>query len=173
MMILARAVLPYALGLAALAATHGWTYLQGGESERIEWQAKMHAVQAEAYRHQVELERMAREEEQRRQQAINEVAQNAQDQITRAQADAAAARTAADGVRDAADRLAARLADAEAQRGACSAAAGQTAAQSARVLADVLKRADERAGKLAAYADRVSTAGAACEAAYDALDAVR
>lgn len=173
MMIVTRAFLPYLLGLGLLAVTHAWAYLQGGSSERVEWQARLHAAQAEAARQQLELDRLTREEEQRRQLAINEVTEHAEDRINRAQADAAAAHAAADGVRDAADRLAARLAAAEAQRGACSAAAGQAAASSARVLADVLKRADERAGKLAAYADRVSTAGAACEAAYDAVSLVR
>jgi hypothetical protein len=37
------------------------------------------------------------------------------------------------------------------------------------VLADLLSRADERAGELAAAYDRARAAGLACEQAYDAL----
>lgn len=37
------------------------------------------------------------------------------------------------------------------------------------VLADVLSRADERAGKLAEFADAAHIAGLACERSYDAL----
>ncbi|WP_081636260.1 DUF2514 family protein [Pandoraea sp. SD6-2] len=39
------------------------------------------------------------------------------------------------------------------------------------VLADVLGRADERAGKLAEFADAAHIAGLACERSYDALNA--
>lgn len=46
---------------------------------------------------------------------------------------------------------------------------GAAAADAIGVLADVLGRADKRAGILAAYADAARTAGAQCERNYDAL----
>jgi len=48
-------------------------------------------------------------------------------------------------------------------------AAGTPAGDPVGVLADVLDRADARAGELADFADRSRIAGLACERAYDAL----
>lgn len=62
-----------------------------------------------------------------------------------------------------------RLAGAVAAARAASAAGGETAGDPIGVLADVLGRADERAGVLAGYADEARTAGLACERSYDAL----
>lgn len=47
--------------------------------------------------------------------------------------------------------------------------AGQAAGDPLDVLADVLGRADQRAGELAAYADTARIAGLACERSYDSL----
>jgi hypothetical protein len=71
---------------------------------------------------------------------------------------------------DAAGRdLRVRLAGAVAAARAASAAGGEAAGDPIGVLADVLGRADERAGVLAGYADEARTAGLACERSYDAL----
>jgi len=43
------------------------------------------------------------------------------------------------------------------------------AARAAAVLADVLKRADQRAGDLAEVADQARARGVTCEAAYGAI----
>jgi hypothetical protein len=69
-----------------------------------------------------------------------------------------------------AGQLRSRLA-ALAPQGAGSAPVGQRAAAAdpIGVLADVLSRADERAGVLAAHADAARIAGAQCERDYDAL----
>lgn len=83
-------------------------------------------------------------------------------------ADAARARTAADSLRQ-------HVADLEALAGgvACRdpAAAGQreTASAAARMLAELQRRADERAGILAQAADEARAAGLNCERRYDAL----
>ncbi|QOW12262.1 hypothetical protein S96127_4431 (plasmid) [Yersinia pestis] len=47
--------------------------------------------------------------------------------------------------------------------------AGQTAGSGAVLLAELFRRADERAGELAAAADEARTRGLACENAYNAL----
>jgi len=51
----------------------------------------------------------------------------------------------------------------------CTAAASAAASRVALVLADVLKRADERAGDLATDADQSRGRGVTCEQAYDSL----
>ena len=110
-----------------------------------------------------------RAEEQARQLSINKAIQNGQQIIDQATADAAAARTAADSLRGAADNLAARLAASEVGGNSCTAAASKADAHSARVLADMLKLADAAAGVMAAIADQVRGRGMTCTAAYDAL----
>ena len=106
-------------------------------------------------------------ETERRLQAQHGVAQDAQDQLDKVRAD----RTAADRV---AARLRAKLAAAGQAGGGSgdSTAAGDCAAAEARagVLADLLSRADDRAGGLAAAADAARIAGEACERSYDSLN---
>lgn len=105
-----------------------------------------------------------------REQTINKVTQDAQRQIDQANNDAADAAATASSLRDAIDQTVSRLADSQARVSACTTAASQAAARHARVLADVLKRADQRAGVLAATADQSRARGLACEAAYDGLE---
>lgn len=106
----------------------------------------------------------ARAEEQRRVAAHQEVARAAHSATVRARADAAAARSAADRLREYAAGLAAAAACDPAP-----AAAGASAAGPGLLLAELLGRADQRAGVLAEYADQARIAGLACERAYDAL----
>lgn len=89
--------------------------------------------------------------------------------IKAANADAASARRASDGLRK---RIATLVSDAReraANPGAQSAI--EATADPIGVLADVLGRADERAGILAEYADKARIAGQSCERDYDALRA--
>jgi hypothetical protein len=69
----------------------------------------------------------------------------------------------------AAGKLRDRLASIERSAHPTPLAAGEAASDPIGVLADVLGRADDRAGKLAEYADAARTAGQACERAYDSL----
>ncbi|RTY70675.1 DUF2514 family protein, partial [Pseudomonas veronii] len=48
-------------------------------------------------------------------------------------------------------------------------AASAAATRAVMVLADVLKRADQRAGDLAGFADQSHSRGVTCERAYDGL----
>ncbi len=88
-------------------------------------------------------------------------------QLAAARADAARNADAADGLRQQNARLvnAWRAALADPAAGVVCPAAGDALG----VLADVLSRADRRAGVLAAAADAAHAAGAQCEADYDAL----
>lgn len=58
----------------------------------------------------------------------------------------------------------------EGSRDPVAAQGGPTASGAGLLLADVLGRADARAGLLAGYADEARTAGLACERAYDSLN---
>jgi hypothetical protein len=97
-------------------------------------------------------------------------AQRVHDQeIFAARNDAATARVSADSLRQWAEGIAAA-----ARRAASNPATSdnrEAAADSARVLADVLRKSDERAGVLAEYADAARIAGQQCVRAYEALTA--
>lgn len=142
-------------------------YRIGVDTTNDEWRLKW----AEQAQRLADAERayseLARSEELRRQAAINEVSQNAQTEIDRARADAAAAHAAADSLRDQAQRLAAA-----AGKSSCNtrpATAGKAASSAGLVLADVLGRVEEAGRAMAEAADRSRIAGLACERAHDAL----
>ena len=146
-------VATFAAGLLVAATVQGWRY-----GEQI---ADIRAEQAQAVTDAVT---KAREEEQRRINTLEVIANDTRFKLDAAHADAATARTAAAGLRQ-------QLADYR-TRNACSPAVtgGSTPAEDPLVLlSELLSRADERAGELAVFADRAHLAGRACEAAYDSL----
>lgn len=160
-----------ALVIAALAGAGVALYLSGHsageEGERKTWQAKWDRQSAELAEARARNAQLAREEEQRRQRAVDKVRQDAEQQIARVETDAAAASTVAAGVLEQARRVAARASQCARHSGAAQ--SGDAAGQSAVVLADVLGRADARAGELARAYDRARAAGLACERAYHSL----
>ena len=99
---------------------------------------------------------------------------NAHDKIEReTQATLAAANAGADRAVAAGQRLRRELADyltAHRERATAAAAANQCATDGPALdlLADLFRRADQRAGELAAIADTARARGAACERAHDA-----
>ncbi len=99
----------------------------------------------------------------RRTAAQQEIATDAAKERDQARADAIAAASAADGLR----RQVAVLVDGA--RHSATAAGGPPAGDALDLLADVLGRADARAGELAAIADERGIAGQQCERSYDAL----
>ncbi|MBU9549947.1 DUF2514 domain-containing protein [Burkholderia multivorans] len=142
--------------IAALAITAGGCYFKGHADG-------VRATTAAAQKAQAEAVAAARAEEQRRTAAQQENANHAAKERDQARADAAAAASAADGLRKQVATLIERARHPAATTG--SAAAGDAL----DLLADVLGRADERAGELAEYADRARIAGQQCEADYDSL----
>lgn len=99
--------------------------------------------------------------------AQEENARETANQITAARADADDARRAGDRLQQRVAALVASARAAAAHPGAGPAVA--PAGDPIGVLADVLGRADTRAGILAEYADAARVAGASCERDYDAL----
>ena len=160
--------LPYIAAVSIVLIGLLLAYSHGQSVTNAEWQAKWSArdtldADAKALNESTE-----RAKEQARQQTINKVIQDGQKVIDQAFADAAASRDDRS-LRDAADETAGRVAASQAGGHSCTAAASQAATRAVMVFADVLKRADQRAGDLAADADQSRGRGVTCERAYDGL----
>jgi hypothetical protein len=162
-------ILPYiAAVLLVLGALFG-AYHHGVSVTNETWQSKWYARDTLDAQAKATNEAAARAKEQAYQQSINKAVQDGQRTIDQAIADAAAARASADSLRGATDALAARLAASQASGHSCTAAASQAATRAVMVLADLFKRADERAGELAGYAQESHARGVTCEQAYEGI----
>ena len=152
----------------ALAALAFWGVYQHGRSTMDdEWKARWAVRDAGDQQAWALAEVAEREKEQAYQRSITKAAEDGQRRNDEAYAAGAAAR-ADRSVRDEADRTAS---SATSQTGShsCTTAASQAASRAVMVLAEVFKRADERAGGLAADADQSRGRGVTCERAYDGL----
>lgn len=162
-------ILPYIAALLLVAGALFGAYHHGVSITDVKWQADWNARDTRDAEAKSANEASARAQEQAYQHSIDKAVQDGQRTIDQLTTDATAARNASDGLRVAADTLAFRLAASEASGYSCTAAASKAAAHAAAVLADVFKRADERAGNLAAYADQSHVRGLTCEQAYISL----
>ncbi|BFT63296.1 DUF2514 family protein [Pseudomonas moorei] len=162
-------ILPYIAALALVAGALFGAYHHGATVADAKWQVEWNARDARDAEAKATNEAAERTREQAYQQSINKAVQDGQRLIDQATADASTARASADSLRGAADAIAARLAASAASGHSCTAAASQAATRAAMVLADVLKRADQRAGDLAEAADQARARGMTCEQAYDGL----
>lgn len=142
--------------IVTLAITGGICYFAGHKDG-------VRTTTAAAQKTQLAAVDAARTEEQRRTAAQSEIANDANQQRTAALADAFAARAAAGSLQQRVDQLVA------ASRHPATSAGSPAAGDTLDLLADVLGRADQRAGELAEYADRARIAGQQCERDYDAL----
>jgi len=146
----------YALACALLFGA-GWIAQGYRLGEQI---AQIEKDQAQALASAIQ---QARAEEQRRQIALEGIRKDAQDQIAIAVADAAAADTAAIGLQQQVDRLAARRCPASTSGSPAADPAGD-------MLALMFRRIDEASGELAKYGDRARIAGDACVKAYRSVE---
>ncbi|HDR8931678.1 TPA: DUF2514 family protein [Burkholderia vietnamiensis] len=142
--------------LVALAVTAAGCYFKGHADG-------VRATTVAAQKAQIAAVSAARAEEQRRTAAQSEIAKDANQQRTAALADAFAARAAAGSLQQRVDQLVA------AAHHPAATTRSPAAGDALDLLADVLGRADQRAGDLAEYADRARIAGQQCERDYDAL----
>ncbi|MBC2659826.1 DUF2514 domain-containing protein [Pseudomonas sp. MSSRFD41] len=157
-----------AVVLLLILASYWGIYQHGRSVENAEWQARWSARDAGDKQAWALAEREEREKEQARQNSINKAVQDGQRKIYSAVADAVSARSAADSLQRAVDALTEHLKHTTSSN-SCTAAASAAATRAVMVLADVLKRADQRAEDLAATADQRGARGVTCEQAYDAL----
>lgn len=162
-------ILPYIVSLLLVAVALFGAYHHGETVTNDEWQAKWSERDARDEAAQAANEAAERAKEQSRQQAINKVVQNGQALIDTAAAAVTAANRESDRLRSAADGVASRIAASQAGGHSCTAAASAAVTRAVMVLADVLKRADQRAGDLATVADQARARGLTCEQSYDAL----
>ncbi|AYL16345.1 DUF2514 domain-containing protein [Pseudomonas syringae pv. actinidiae] len=153
--------------LLVLASALYGSYRHGVTVTDLAWQAKW------AEQSKVQFETVAttttdyRTEEQRRQKAANQVANDARQEQTAALTDAAVADAAGDRLRVQAGKLAATASCVPGDTGATE--RGKAATRAAMVLSDLLGRADARAGELAKAYDESRIAGLACERSQKSL----
>lgn len=159
-------LLPYIAAVLLVAGALLGVYHHGLSVKDAEWKAKWNDRNTMDANAKAANELAERTKEQARQLSVNKAIQDGQQIIDKAIADAAAARASADSLRGAADSLAARLTASQASGNSCTTAASQAATRAAMVLADVLKRADKRAGDLAETADQARARGVTCEQIY-------
>ena len=153
---------PLSIRLAAYALACAVLFGAGWISQGWRLNAQIAQMQADSAQELTAAIQQARAEEQRRQVALEGIRKDAHEQISTAVSDADAARVAAVGLQQRVDRLAARRCP--------SVTDGSPAADPAGLLlADLLGRIDQRAGELAAHADRSRIAGEACVASYKSL----
>ncbi|MDF4205111.1 DUF2514 family protein [Pseudomonas protegens] len=161
-----------ALAALLLAGLQAWAlfsvYGHGLSVKDAEWQARWNARDAGDKQAWGLAEAEERDKEQARQNSINKAVQDGQRKIDSAVADAVTARAAAGSLQRTVDDLTERL-KRSASSNSCTAAASQAATRTALVLAELFKRADDRAGQLAADADQIRSRGVTCEQAYDGL----
>ncbi len=155
-------------GLAVWWFSHQ-RYTAGYSDASAEWALKWKQRDADDATTQALRQAQFRAEEQRRQGDINEIRKQASLQLAGLQADADRARAASRELHDTADKLARRLAERERACGTGTADRSQAETSGAVLLADLFRRADERAGEMADEADKARARGLACEAAYDSI----
>jgi hypothetical protein len=149
---------PAALWVVAAVIAYGaWQHHRASTAAR-----KLLTIEAEIAREREAAMARSMAAAQKRLDAQGKVARDAQSEAAAARSDAAAAGAAAHGLREQAAALAASAAAAAGSSASCEAAA-----TTARVLADLLGRADEAAGRMAEVADQRGVSGKACERIYD------
>ncbi|PHN61908.1 DUF2514 domain-containing protein [Pseudomonas viridiflava] len=153
--------------LAVTGALYG-AYRHGVTVTDLAWQAKWSKQVGDQSMAVATTTTEYRTEEQRRQKAANQVANDARKEQTVALADAAGADAAGYRLRSEAGKLAVSASCVPGDPGIAD--RGKNATRAAMVLSDLLSRADARAGDLARYADGLRVAGHACGASYDALN---
>lgn len=156
-----------AICLALVVIAMWGAYEHGRSTKEEEWQTRWAVRDAGDKQAWVLAEVAEREKEQAYQRSITKAAEDGQRRNDEAFAAGAAVR-ADRGVRDEADRTAGG-ATSQTRSHSCTAAASAAASRAVLVLAEVFKRADERAGELAADADQSRGRGVTCERSYDAI----
>jgi len=162
-------VLPYVAVVLLAVGTLFGAYHHGVTTTDATWQAKWNDRNTSDEEAKVANEAAARALEQFYQHAINKAVQDGQRTIDQLTADAAAERASRNSVQLETDKLAARLAASQTRDHSCTPSASAAASRAVMVLADVFKRADERAGDLAGYADQSHARGVTCERAFDVI----
>lgn len=167
-----KVIVCFVLAAAVWGFSH-WRYSAGYGDANQHWREKWAQRDARDTTALAQRQAEARAEEQRRQGEIDAIRKQASQQLAGVQADADRARAASRGLHDRADKLARQLADRERACGTGTPGRSEAETSGAVLLADLFRRADDRAGQLARDADEARARGLACEAAYDAVKSGR
>ncbi|MEA9994520.1 DUF2514 family protein [Pseudomonas sp. 10B1] len=154
--------------LLIFGALYG-AYHHGKTVDNNDWQSRWNDRDTKDAAAALTNEATQRDLEQARQHSINKVIESGQQLLNTAQAALDASHASDSSLRATADNLAAQLAASTASGNSCTTNASKAATRAAVVLADVFKRADQRAGDLASYADQSYARGVTCEQAFDGL----
>lgn len=168
-----KVIVCFVLAAAAVWGFSHWRYSAGYGDADQQWREKWAQRDARDATALAQRQAEAKTEEQRRQGEIDAIRKQASQQLAGVQADADRARAASRGLHDRADKLARQLADRERACGAGTPGRSEAETSGAVLLADLFRRADDRAGQLAKDADEARARGLACEAAYDAVKSGR
>ncbi|HDP0189786.1 TPA: DUF2514 family protein [Salmonella enterica subsp. enterica serovar Concord] len=168
-----KVIVCFVLAAAAVWCFSHWRYSAGYSDADQHWREEWAQRDARDATALAQRQAEARAEEQRRQGEIDAIRKQASQQLAGVQADADRARAASRGLHDRADKLARQLADRERACGAGTPGRSEAETSGAVLLADLFRRADDRAGQLAKDADEARARGLACEAAYDAVKSGR
>ncbi|PPS62622.1 DUF2514 family protein [Pseudomonas sp. BRM28] len=155
-----------ATALLLLLASYWCAYEHGRTTMNNEWQGRWAARDAGDKQAWALAEQVARKEELRRQAVVDEEESNARKQLELAADRAAAAESAAGGLRGEISRL---RAGHSATCNAIAAQQRQAGATAVVVLGGLLEDADRMAGSCSAALERSRIAGLACEAVVDGI----
>ncbi|EAQ6237344.1 DUF2514 domain-containing protein [Salmonella enterica] len=152
-----------------LCAAAYWCYSRGYQEADSSW--KLQWAQRDLTDATTTLQREVTEraEEQRRQRAVNEEREKADEELAKVQADADAAKRARGGLQQQLAEIQRQLATSETGRISAIAAASQAKSEVASLLAELLGEADAMAGEFAKEADERYVAGSTCERTYDKI----
>ncbi|MGL5525657.1 MAG: DUF2514 family protein [Aeromonas veronii] len=156
----------YLVATLAFTGSLWLSYNHGVEVERNRAEAAWNKQAEELSNKNLELLQQVADLRQKQQTTLDKVAEDAEKKIALAETAANAADAAHDSVQQQAARLATKLADCNAS---ASAERSKAAAASAMVLAELFRRADQRAGELGRAYDKARVAGLTCEKTYQAL----
>ncbi|HCU0293739.1 TPA: DUF2514 domain-containing protein [Citrobacter sedlakii] len=143
------------------------SYGAGADSKDAEWQAQWLQRDLTDSTAALHREVAERAEEQRRQRAVDEERERADEELAKVQADVDAANRARGGLQQQLTILQRQLARSETGRISALTAAGAAKAEVASLLAELLSEADAMAGEFAKEADERYVAGSTCERTYD------
>lgn len=156
------------LTLIALVALSLWgTYSVGYDSADKSWQlewAKRDKADSDA---QAQRQIVERAEEQRRQQAANQAAKDADEYNEQLKADALDAQHSADRLREQLAQLRQQFADSETSKLSSAASSSASKSQAIILLTELLSESNEAAGEYAKEADRAYSAGQTCERIFN------
>lgn len=158
-----------ALVALSLLGAYSVGYDSADKSWQLEWTKRDKEDSEALARRQVD----ERAEEQRRQQAANQVVKDAEKDSEQLKVDAINAKRSADGLREQLSQLRRQLADSETGKLSSAASASASKSQAIILLTQLLSESNEAAREYAKEADRAYSAGQVCERIYDAVAKVK